>query len=99
TWGDPSPQGNDLRSVEFIGNRGYAAGKFGTLLRSDDAGASWAGLSTGTMQDLLRVRVIDADSIVIAGGCVVRRSDDAGQTFTRLPWTASDQRCTGEVAS
>ena len=99
TWGDPSPQGNDLRSVEFIGNRGYTAGKFGTLLRSDDAGASWTGLSTGTMQDLSLVRVIDADSIVIAGGCVVRRSDDAGQTFTRLPWTASDQRCNGEVAS
>ena len=99
SWGDPSPQGNDIRGIEFAGTRGYAAGKFGTLLRSEDSGATWTGLSTGTTQDLARVRIIDADSLVIAGGCVVRRSDDAGQTFTRLPWTASDLRCAGNIVS
>jgi photosystem II stability/assembly factor-like uncharacterized protein len=99
SWGDPAPQGNDIHGIEFTGARGYAAGNFGTLLRSEDAGATWAGLSTGITQDLARVRIIDADSLVIAGGCAVRRSDDAGQTFTRLPWTASDLRCAGNIAS
>jgi photosystem II stability/assembly factor-like uncharacterized protein len=56
-------------------------------------------LSTGITQAITRVRIIDSDSLVVAGGCAVRRSDDSGETFTRLPWTASDQRCTGEVMS
>jgi photosystem II stability/assembly factor-like uncharacterized protein len=99
TWGNPLPQGNDINGLEFLGNRGYAAGKFGTLLRTDDAGATWTGLSTGIVQDLSRVRIIDADSLVFAGGCAVRRSDDAGQTFARLPWTASDLNCPEPIVS
>ena len=99
TWGNPSPQGNEIRGLEFAGGRGYAAGKFGTLLRTDDAGSTWTGLPTGLTEDLERVRIIDSDSLVVAGGCAVRRSDDAGQTFTRLPWTASDQRCAGNIVS
>ena len=31
--------------------------------------------------------------MVVSGGCTVRRSDDGGRTFVRLPWTASDARC------
>jgi photosystem II stability/assembly factor-like uncharacterized protein len=36
---------------------------------------------------------------VIAGGCALRRSDDAGATFSRLPWTASDLNCPYPIAS
>jgi photosystem II stability/assembly factor-like uncharacterized protein len=99
SWGNPVPQGNDIQGLELIGNRGYAAGKFGTLLRTDDAGASWTGIATGITQDLARVRIIDSDSLVIAGGCALRRSDDAGQSFTRLPWTASDLNCPSAIVS
>src|SRR6185503_15485302 len=42
---------------------------------------------------------IDADSLVFAGGCAVRRSDDAGAHFTRLPWTASDLNCPEPIVS
>jgi photosystem II stability/assembly factor-like uncharacterized protein len=99
TWGNPSPQGNEIRGLEFVGDRGYAAGAFGTLLRTDDAGSNWTGLSTGLTQNLTRLRVIDTDSLVLAAGCALRRSDDAGQTFSRLPWTASDLRCASGIAS
>lgn len=99
TWGNPTPQGNDIRVLEFAGDRGYAAGNFGTLVRSDDGGATWTGLSTGLTVDLVRLRIIDSDSLVIAGGCAVRRSDDAGQTFARLPWTGSDQSCASGIVS
>jgi len=99
SWGNPTPQGNDIRGLEFLGSRGYAAGKFGTLLRTDDGGATWTGIATGITQDLARVRIIDSDSVVIAGGCAVRRSDDAGQSFGRLPWTASDFNCPSPVVS
>lgn len=98
-WGNPLPQGNDLRALEFIGNRGYAAGEFGTLLRTDDAGATWTGIRTGVTRDLGRLSIIDSDSLVVAGGCAVRRSDNAGQSFNRLPWTASDLNCPEPIVS
>ena len=46
-WGNPQPQGNTLRALEFSGARGFAAGEFGTLLRTDDRGRSWTGIPTG----------------------------------------------------
>src|SRR4051812_19184890 len=99
TWGSPLPQGDNLSSIAFLGSRGYAVGEFGTMLRTDDAGATWSGVPTGLTEDLDLVRMISPDSVVIAGGCPVRRSDDGGKTFRRLPWTASDARCTAGVAS
>jgi photosystem II stability/assembly factor-like uncharacterized protein len=98
-WGDPQPQGNSLRGIDFVGSRGYAAGDFGTLLRTDDGGATWEGLPTGITAPLVTVRVIDSDTVVIGGDCALRRSDDGGQTFTRLPWTGSDQSCPSPIAS
>src|SRR3954462_9212345 len=98
TWGSPLPQGDTLSAVDFQGQRGYAVGEFGTMLRTDDGGATWSGVATGLTEDLTDVRMISADSVVIAGGCPVRRSDDGGLTFSRLPWTASDARCTAGVA-
>jgi photosystem II stability/assembly factor-like uncharacterized protein len=99
SWGSPLPQGETIQAIEFAGTQGYAAGQFGTLLRSEDGGANWAGLVTGTTEDLTHVAVIDSDSAVVAGSCTVRRSDDQGATFKRLPWTASDERCAAPVAA
>jgi len=56
-WGDPQPQGNGLNGIDFGGSRGYAAGDFGTLLRTDDDGATWDGLATGITARLVNVRV------------------------------------------
>src|SRR5437773_1825152 len=54
SWGSPTPQGNTLGSIDFVQGRGYAAGAAGTVLRSDDQGANWTGLATGTSADLAR---------------------------------------------
>ncbi len=85
-WGNPTPQGNTIRAMDFSGGRGYAIGDDGTALRTDDGGATWTGLSTGTSQDLTRLQVISPDIVVVlgGGGCVVRRSDDGGKTFRKL---------------
>src|SRR4051794_38327729 len=99
SWGNPLPQGDNLSWLAFQGSRGYAVGEFGTMLRTDDGGTSWTGVSTGLTEDLDTVRMISPSSVVIAGGCPVRRSDDGGKTFRRLPWTASDERCTAGVAA
>lgn len=98
-WGNPLPQGTQLTTLEFSGSRGYAAGPFGTLLRTDDGGSSWSGVATGLTQPLNVVRVLSPDTFVVAGRCALRRSDDGGKTFTRLPWTASDASCTGGISS
>ena len=99
SWGDPRPQGNTLQGLDFAGARGYAAGGFGTLLRTDDAGETWAGVPTGLTDALRKVRVIDANTVVIGGACALRRSDDGGQSFTRLPWTSSDEDCPSPITS
>src|SRR6476659_8189286 len=75
-WGNPLPQGNTLRSISFAGLDGYAAGDFGTLLRTTDGGTTWSGLLSGTFTNLTEVQAIDAQSVFAAGGCVARRSDD-----------------------
>ena len=98
-WGNPTPQGQTIQAIEFEGARGYAAGWFGTLLSTDDGGTTWGGSATGLTAPLDRISLIDSDSLVIGGECALRRSDDGGQTFTRLPWTATDLRCAAPVAA
>ncbi len=98
-WGNPQPQGNTLRTVEFAGGRGYAAGDFGTLLRTDDGGRSWTGVPTGITANLARIRALDQNTVVIGSGCVLRRSDDGGTTFHRLPFTSSETGCPAGIAS
>src|SRR5436190_12881658 len=62
-WGNPLPQGNTLHAMSFAGTSGYAAGDFGTLLRTTDGGSTWTGLLSGTFTDLTEVQAIDADSL------------------------------------
>ncbi len=85
-WGNPTPQGNTIRAMDFIAGRGYAIGDDGTGLRTDDGGATWTGLATGTSQDLTRLQAVTLDVVIVIGGdgCVVRRSDDGGKTFRKM---------------
>src|SRR4051794_9307225 len=72
-WGNPTPQGNDLKAIDFLGGRGYAVGSAGTALRTDDGGLTWSGLATGTAGDLTKLQIIDPDTLVVlgSGGCVL----------------------------
>ena len=99
--GNPLLGPNTLRDVACAGSTCYASGDFGTLLKSTDAGATWTGIVTGLTLDLRRVRLAggSADKVIVGGGCALRRSDDGGDTFTRLPFTARDQGCAGGVIS
>src|SRR2546423_15010056 len=64
TWGNPRPQGQTLRALDFAGGRGYAAGAFGTILRTDDGGATWSGIRTARTDDLTPPRAIDANTFL-----------------------------------
>ena len=98
-WSNPAPQGELLLDVSFADGVGYAVGAFGTVLRTTDAGATWTSLPTGLYGTLTAVDAVSATTVIIGGGCVLRRSDDAGTTFVRLPWTASDSSCPEKIAS
>jgi photosystem II stability/assembly factor-like uncharacterized protein len=96
-WGNPLPQGNTLRAMQFSGSTGYAAGDFGTLLKTADGGASWSGLPAGTFSNLTVLQVLDGNTLVAGGGCVARRSTDGGQTFTRIAFTNVESNCPAEA--
>jgi photosystem II stability/assembly factor-like uncharacterized protein len=98
--GNPTLGPSSLVDLACAGDTCYAAGTFGTLLKSTNGGASWAGIVTGLTVDLRFVRIADsADRIVAGGGCFLRRSDDGGETFRRLPFSASDRVCPVPLAS
>ena len=97
-WSDPQPQGDRINELRFAGSRGYAIGAHGTALRTDDGGATWAGLHTGLAGPLQELSVPTPDTILFGGGCVARRSTDGGATFQPLRFAASETRCRASLA-
>jgi photosystem II stability/assembly factor-like uncharacterized protein len=97
-WGNPQPQGNTIRAMDFAPGRTYAVGDAGTGLRSDDGGTTWLGLATGTSLGLDRVQAVTPDVLIVQGGdgCVVRRSDDGGRTFRKL-YVLAEAECPDRV--
>ena len=98
-WGNPLPQGNTSASIAFCGASGYAVGDFGTILATDDGGATWRGLVSGTLAEPAEVQAIDGNSLFAGGGCVGRRSDDGGKTFTRVAFTPVETNCRQPLAA
>ena len=98
-WGNPQPQGNTLRAMSFAGGQGYAAGEFGTLLKTSDGGGTWKGLRSGTYENLTEVQAVDSSTVVAGGGCTARLSKDGGTTFSRIAFTNVESSCphVGEV--
>ena len=99
SWGDPIPQGETLNRVTFQGARGYAVGEDGTVLRSDDGGASWTGLSSGSVTNLTLLQEVEPNTVVVGGICTVRESTDGGATFHRLPVNEAEQNCATKIAA
>jgi photosystem II stability/assembly factor-like uncharacterized protein len=98
--GNPVLGPNDLSDLVCSGTTCYASGSFGTLLKSTDAGSSWSGVVTGLTIPLARVRLAgSSDRVIVGGGCSLRRSDNGGQTFQRLPFSASDASCPSAVVA
>src|SRR3712207_1649601 len=62
-WGNPQPQGSGLAAITFADGVGYAAGDFGTVLRTTDSGVSWTGRATGTRATLTVVRALNARTV------------------------------------
>ena len=99
TWGDPTPQGQPLSEVVFDGATGFAVGAFGTVLRSEDAGATWTGMPSGTINTLSVVQEVSPTVVIVGGGCTVRESVNGGASFTSIPINPTESSCPTNVAS
>ena len=99
TWGDPTPQGQALNEVGFDGATGFAVGDFGTVVRSEDSGATWTGMPSGTTNDLSVVQEVNPNVVIVGGGCTVRESVNGGASFTRMPINPTESSCPTNVAS
>jgi hypothetical protein len=78
----PSGTSADLLHVDAVG--GWACGTGGTLLRADEAGASWVGVDAGTQATLRGVASLGQRVIAIGDG-VARRSFDGGRSWKDVP--------------
>ena len=99
TWGNPLPQGNGINALAFAGLQGYAVGDVGTILTTPDGGATWRGIASGTFATLDTVQAIDAGAFFAGGGCVGRRSNDGGKTFSRVAFTPVESKCSQPLAA
>jgi photosystem II stability/assembly factor-like uncharacterized protein len=97
SWANPLPQGNTLESLEVSGGRIWAGGATGTLLHSDDNGSNWIAVRTGLLDDVRTIEAISPTSVVFAGSCALRRSDDGGATVRRLAWGSNDDNCAAQI--
>jgi photosystem II stability/assembly factor-like uncharacterized protein len=75
----------DLYGVASLGERVYAVGYWGTLLRSVDGGATWSRRPTPSRETLYDVSFADElHGWAVGEGGVVLRSVDGGDTWTRV---------------
>jgi photosystem II stability/assembly factor-like uncharacterized protein len=77
---------SDLFTVAASGARVVAAGYFGSLLVSSNAGDTWDSPATGTDEPLYAVAFGPGDEVWAAGRAgVVLRSGDSGRSWMRRP--------------
>lgn len=77
--------GIPLYHVAFVGVEGYAVGRGGSILHTEDGGDSWESQTSGTGETLLKASFIDADSGWVSGSvglCI--RTFDGGSTWDSL---------------
>jgi len=85
-WLNPKPQGNNLYAVDFVDNNtGYAAGNFGTILKTTDNGSNWNKVNTGFSDRLLSLDFIDANT-GFAGGTdqLLKKTINGGLNWSDL---------------
>jgi photosystem II stability/assembly factor-like uncharacterized protein len=85
-----SPTVNDLYATAFTNERfGYAVGAKGTVLRTNDGGASWATLPSPDTADIKSVIIVDSNTVVVAtananGKSAIYKSVTKGNTWHKV---------------
>ena len=79
--GERCSSGLQLRQAHAVTRRGA----FGTVLRTDDGGGSGPGSAAASSSIWCEVWGIDANTVVIVCGCLLRCLNDVGKRFACLP--------------
>ena len=87
TWQDALPQGNMLKSITFAdANIGFAVGKFGTIVKTIDAGANWALEPSITTEHLNSVSFTNIQTgIAVGENGAILRTLNQGDSWYLLP--------------
>jgi photosystem II stability/assembly factor-like uncharacterized protein len=85
TWKNPLPQGNPLYGICFVSeNTGYAVGKYGTILKTTNAGTTWMIIKSGTTNILNSVLFVDSSTGFAAGNTgILLKTIDGGETWSK----------------
>jgi photosystem II stability/assembly factor-like uncharacterized protein len=86
------PEIGRFHTLQMIGHVGWAAGRGGVLMRTENRGATWSLISTGTQQTLNDLFFINPTQGWLVGWMgTLLRSDDGGKSWQRLsPGTRND---------
>lgn len=86
-WIQPQPSGNILYSVYFTDRHtGFAAGAFGTIIKTTDSGKSWDILSSGTLNDLSEIFFINnSDGFAVGNSGAILKTVDGGSSWKSIP--------------
>lgn len=85
-WMNPKPQGNTLNAIDFVNdNIGYAAGAYGTMIKTTDNGVTWSKVITGTSTQFTALDFIDANT-GYAGGSnqMLKKTVNGGNSWADL---------------
>src|SRR6266851_4011468 len=82
-WQNPLPQGNDLFAAAGVDpSTVVAVGDVGTILRTEDGGATWTLQSSGTSNPLLGVSFVDPNTgTAVGNNGTILRTIDGGATW------------------
>lgn len=72
-----------LRAVDFVGNTGWAVGRFGTIIHTDDGGLTWSFQNNPAVSTLFDVDFSDTLHGLACGDGIILRTIDGGQNWYR----------------
>ena len=82
-WQNPPHGGNPFFAVATVrASTIVAVGDGGIILRSSDGGATWTLQASGTIEFLLGVSFVDADTRTAVGVGTILRTTNGGATWT-----------------
>jgi len=83
TWNNITPPTNTyyLRAVDFVGNHGWAVGRFGTIIYTNDSGDSWVFQNNPATTTLFDVDFSDSLHGIACGYNIILYTTDGGQNW------------------
>jgi len=85
-WQNPLPQGNSLNDVSFIDqDNGWAVGKLGTIIRTNDGGVNFEALQSNVQVDLQAVEFFSSQyGFAVGDQGTIIETNNGGKDWTQL---------------